>query len=160
MMFRSLTAIALVMLATAHTVRAQDEEARKHLLHELGGPFFVSREKVQEELKLSDDQKQKLLAKLSDDVRETKKVFEKLVDLKAGDRDQEMQAHRQKSGKKLEAYLKETLKADQLERFQQLKLNTTHRSTMLQPEIVKELEITDAATEAVHGRHFGDAKGD
>ncbi len=25
---------------------AQDEEARKHLLHELGGPFFVSRDKA------------------------------------------------------------------------------------------------------------------
>ena len=46
--------------STPGTAGAQDEEARKHFLHELGGPFFVSRDKVQEELKLSDDQKLKL----------------------------------------------------------------------------------------------------
>src|SRR5262249_51990396 len=64
---------------------AQDvpEEARKHLLHELGGPFFVSRDRVQEELKLSDDQKQKLRDKLSDDVQEAKKV----LNLKAAERE-------------------------------------------------------------------------
>lgn len=118
---------------------AQDEEARKHLLHELGGPFFVSRDKVQEELKLSDDQKKKLREKMSDDVQQAKKV----LNLKAGEREKAMKSLRQKSYKKLEAFLKETLNADQLKRFQQLELQYDTPAIMLRPEIVKELKITD-----------------
>ena len=38
-------------------------------------PFLVFRDKVPEDLKLSDEQKQKLLEKLPDYVQETMKVF-------------------------------------------------------------------------------------
>jgi hypothetical protein len=120
---------------------AQDvpEEARKHLLHELGGPFFVSRDKVQEELKLSDDQKKKLREKLSEDVQETRKV----LSLKVGERDKAMQSLRQSSSKKLAVFLKEILTPEQLKRFQQLELQYDMPAIMLRPEIVKELKITD-----------------
>jgi Spy/CpxP family protein refolding chaperone len=118
---------------------AQDEAAREHLLHELGGPFFVSREKVQEELKLSVDQKQKLREKLSDDVQETKKV----LSLKAGEREKAMRSLRQRSCKKLEVFLKEILTPQQLKRFQQLELQYDTPAVMLRPEIGDELKITD-----------------
>jgi hypothetical protein len=94
-------------------------------------------------LNLSDDQKQKLRETMTGYVQETKKVFEKLKDMKAGERGRELQSHRQKSYEKLETFLKETLKADQLKRFQQLKLQYDTPTIMLQPEIVKELTITD-----------------
>jgi len=132
-----------VAILFASIAWAQDEEGRKHLLHELGGPFFVSRDKVQVELNLSDDQKQKLRETMTGYVQETKKVFEKLKDMKAGEREKELQSHRQKSYEKLEPFLKETLKADQLKRFQQLKRQYDTPAIMLQPEIVKELTITD-----------------
>jgi hypothetical protein len=119
--------------------KAQDEATRKHLLHELGGPFFVSRDKVQEELKFSDYQKKKLREKLTDDVQEAKKVFS----LKAGERDKAMQSLRQTSHKKLAGFLKEILTLEQLKRFQQLKLQYDTPAIMLQPETVKELKITD-----------------
>lgn len=126
---------------------AQDDEARDHLLHELGGPFFVSRDKVQEELKLSDEQKQKLRDKLSDDVQETKKV----LNLKGGEREEAVKSLRQKSYSKLETFLKKTLRTDQLKRFQQLKLQYDTPAIMLQTEIVRELQITDEQREQFMG---------
>lgn len=126
--------ITFLLLAAAGIAWAQNEEARKHL-HHAGGPFIVYRDKVWEDLQLSDDQKQKLLEKLPD----YNKAFENLKDLEAEDRKKEVQ----KSGELFEAFLKETLKADQLKRFQQLKLQYDLPTTLLQPEIVKELKITD-----------------
>ena len=99
------------------------DEARKQVVEALGGgPFLVFRDKVQEELKLSDDQKQKLMEKFPDHVQETMKVFEKIKDLKSEEREKEMQSHRQKAREKLSALLKETLKAEQLKRLRQLEL--------------------------------------
>jgi hypothetical protein len=62
------------------------DEARKHLVRVLGGPFLVFHDKVQKELKLSVDQKQNLLENLSDDFQETMKVFEKIKDEDQGGR--------------------------------------------------------------------------
>jgi hypothetical protein len=118
---------------------AQDEATRRHLLHELGGPFFVSRDKVQEELKLSDDQKKKLREKLIDDVQ----AINKVLALKDGEREKAMKSLRQKFYKNLEGFLKENLMAEQLKRFQQLKLQYDTPAIMLQPEIGKELKVTD-----------------
>ncbi|HEY3899705.1 MAG TPA: hypothetical protein VGM54_13880 [Chthoniobacter sp.] len=131
--------IAFLTLAFGRISHAQDEESRKHLLHELGGPFFVSRDKVQEDLKLSDEQKQKLREKLSADVEGARTV----ENMKTGERGPAMQALRQTSYAKLEAFLKEILSAEQLQRFQQLKLQYETPAIMLQPEIGKALSITD-----------------
>lgn len=141
------TTVALLLLAAATVGRAQDEEGRKNLLHKLGGPFFVSRDPVQQDLKLSDDQKQKLRDKLSADVEETRTV----ENLPPGEREAAMQSLRQKSYEKLETFLKQTLTPDQLKRFQQLKLQYNMPTTMLQPEIVKELNITDGQREKFTG---------
>ena len=139
MKLSAITAIAFFLLAAASITRAQDEETRQHQLHELGGPFFVSRDKVQEELKLSEDQKQKLRKKLSADIQETKEVSGKLKALKGGEREKMMQPFYEN----LETFLKENLTADQLKRFEQLKLQYDTPSIMLRPEIVTKLNITD-----------------
>jgi len=133
------TTVAVLLLAGARWSRAQDDESRKHLLHQLGGPFFVSRDPVQDDLKLSADQRQKLRAKLSDDVQDAAAVEK----MKSDEREQAMKSLRQKSSEKLEAFLKENLTADQLKRFQQLKLQYDMPSIMLQPGVGKELNITD-----------------
>ena len=66
MKLASITTIScLLLLAAVGLTRSQDEEARKHLLHELGGPYFISRDKVQVEMKLSDEQKQEYVSKQS-----------------------------------------------------------------------------------------------
>jgi hypothetical protein len=120
------------------------DEARKHVVEALGGgPFLVFRDKVQEELKLSDDQKKKLMEKLPDYGEDTKKVFEKIKDLKPEEREKELQSHRQKAREKLAPLLKETLKAEQLKRLRQLELRQEGSFALGRPEIVKELKITD-----------------
>jgi hypothetical protein len=120
------------------------DEVRKQLVEALGGgPFLVFRDKVQEELKLSDDQKQRLMEKFPDHAQETMKVFEKIKDLKPEEREKEMQSHRQRAREKLSALLKEILKAEQLKRLQQLELQQEGPFALGRPQIRKVLKITD-----------------
>lgn len=122
--FLTLAVITCLLLAAVVIVRAQDNEARRHQLHSLGGPFIVYRTNVQQELKLSDDEKQKLQAKLPDYLS---------PDLKASD-----------AREKLWAFLKDLLPTEQLKRFQQLELQHEGPSALLsRPEIARELNITD-----------------
>jgi hypothetical protein len=139
----SIVAVAFLLPAASGTARAQDKETRRHVLHALGGPFIVSRDKVQEELKLSDDQKQKLAEKLTDSVRETMKVSEKLEGLDARRREKEMQSHREKAHEAFAASLKGILTAEQFKRFHQLELQHDGPSALGRPEIRNELKITD-----------------
>jgi hypothetical protein len=120
------------------------DEARKHVVEALGGggAFLVFLDKVQEELKLSDNQREKLLEVVPEYAQETKKVFDKIADLKPQEGEKEMQSHRQKSHDKLAALLKETLKTKQLKRLQQLELQQQGSFGLGRPEIVKELKIT------------------
>src|SRR5262249_7800520 len=98
------------------------DEARKPLVEVLGGPFIVFRDKVQDELKLSDEQKQKLAATFPDHVQATMNVFEKIKELKPPEREMTMQEHRRKSDEKLSGFLKDLLEAKQQERLFQLQL--------------------------------------
>ena len=143
MKLNTVTTITGLLLAAATIAQSQDEGTRKHMLHTLGGPFIISRDKVQEELKLSDDQKQKLRETMTGYVQETAKVSEKLKGLTAGERDKEMKSHRQKSSEQFAPFLKETLKAEQFKRLQQLRLQHEGPTALGQPEIRKELKITD-----------------
>jgi hypothetical protein len=118
------------------------EEARKQLVQALGGPFLVFRDRVQEELKLSDQQKQRLLETFPEHVQETMKVFEKLKEAKPEERAKEMQEHRRKAHEKLAAVLKDTLKDDQRRRLRQLELQQ-EGPFVLGGEVGKELNITD-----------------
>ena len=91
---------------------------------------------AQEELKLTDDQKKKILAKLPDYQVDGHFTPEKT---------QAPGAH-----EKLWAFLKETLTAEQFKRFQQLELQ--HDATaVIRPEIVKALQITDEQHNQIMG---------
>jgi len=99
---------------------------------------------VQEELKLSEEQKGKLLQTFPDHAQETMKVFEKVKDLKSAEREKEMQEHRQKSDQKLSALLKDVLDAKQQERLFQLQLQQAGAFALLgQNEAFLKLKITD-----------------
>ena len=139
----SLTTIAFLLLTAVGIARAQDEEARKFVPHALGGPFIVYRDKVQEELKLSDDQKRKLLEKLPDFAPATVEAFEKFKDLKPRERETALEPHRRKSRERFAALLKETLRAEQLDRLKQLQLQHEGPAALGRPEIRKELKITN-----------------
>jgi len=115
--------LAVVGLAGAQAAAQEfPDEARKPLVEVLGGSFFVFRDKVQEELKLSDEQRQKLQEKFPEYVEATMKVFERTKEATPEEREQTMQEHRKESGEKLSALLKDVLDARQQQRLFQLQL--------------------------------------
>ena len=126
---------------------AQDipEEARKGLAHTLQGSFVVFREKVQEDLKLSKEQKEKVEEHLKELLPDAMKFFENLKDLKGEEREKELKAYRPKAQEKLAAFLKETLKDDQRKRLGQLELQREGAFALWHGdvEIGKALQITD-----------------
>jgi hypothetical protein len=119
------------------------DEARRQLQDALGAPFVVFRGKVQEELRLSDGQRQKLDQELKEQVQDAMQLFQKLDDLKPEEREQQLGAYRPRARERLAAFLKKTLKEDQLKRVRQVELQQEGAFALGQPEVGKELKITD-----------------
>ena len=112
----TITTIACLLLAAASTARAQDKEAGKH---PSGEPSIITLDYLQDELKLSDDQKHKL--------DKTSPDFRKVLD----------------SQEKTWAFVEEALSAEQLKRFEQLELQHEGPPALFRPEIAKKLQITE-----------------
>lgn len=138
MRYRSIF-IACLLPAAFSLIWSQDEETRRHLLHELGGPYFISRDKVQAELQLTEEQKQKVQKKLSADLLAAGDLLQKLKAIKGGEREKLMQP----SYENLETFLQANLTSVQFQRFQQLELQYDIPGIMLSPAIVAQLHITE-----------------
>ncbi len=108
-----------LLLAAASIAQAQDKELRK-LQSESGEPSIITRDYIQDELRLSDDQKKKL--------EKTSPGFTKVLD-----------SH---DNEKLWTYLEETMNAEQFKRFEQLELQHEGPPALFRPQIAKELQIT------------------
>ena len=119
------------------------EEARRQLIEALGLPFMVFRDKVQDELKATDEQAQKLAKQLEETIQETMQFFQKLEGTKPEEREKELHAYRQKAHKKLAAFLKDVLKAEQLQRLRQLELQQEGPFALGRPDVMAELKLTD-----------------
>src|SRR5262249_51356191 len=101
------------------------------------------RDKVQEELALSDEQKEKLAKQLETTIQETMQFFQQLGEKKPEEREKELHAYRQKAHEKLAAFLKDALKPKQLERLRQLELQMEGPFALGRPDIQKEMKVTD-----------------
>jgi hypothetical protein len=142
-----LTAVLGVLLcagAVCPRASAQDipEEARKQLTAALGGSFLVFRDKVQEDLKLSAEQKDKLDRELQERIADAMQFFQKLQDAKPEEREKELGTYRRKAQEKLAPVLKDTLNDDQRKRLHQLELQQ-EGPFVLGGELGKELKVTD-----------------
>jgi len=126
---------------------AQDipEEVRKHLAQTLGGAFLVFRDKVQEDLKLTKEQKEKVEQHLRELIPEVMEFFQKIDGLKGEEREKGLKAYRPKVQEKLAAVLKETLKEDQRRRLRQLDLQQEGALALWHgdAQIGKALKITE-----------------
>ena len=120
MKLKSLTTIACLLLAAISIAWAQDEKARKHQ-SESGEPSIITRDYIQDEVKLSEEQKQKL--------SKTSPSFMKILD-----------SH---DNGNIWAFVKETMNAEQLKRFEQLELQHEGPPALFRPQIAQELKITD-----------------
>ncbi len=98
------------------------DEAGKMLRHEFGGPFVVSRDRVQVELRLTEEQKEKLNQNLLELLPEAVRFFQRMEGLNGEERERRFRAYRHKARENLAAVLKETLDKDQRGRLRQLEL--------------------------------------
>ena len=89
------------------------ENVRKDLAENLHGSVVVFREKVQEDLKLTGEQKEKLEEHLRELLPDAMQFFQSMEGLKPEEREKGLKAYRPKVQEKLAAVLKETLKEDQ-----------------------------------------------
>jgi hypothetical protein len=119
-------------------------EAGRQITEMLGPRFLVFRDKVQDELKLSDEQKRKLEKRLQDTVQYTMQFFQKLADKEPEEREKELHAYREKAQENLSAFLQGLLQEEQSKRLRQVMLQRDRLFALLgDAEITKELEITD-----------------
>ena len=126
MKLSSLTTSVFLVLAAARIARAER-------------PFIVFDPSVPGELKLSDDQKQKLKEKLPG-----------FLNPKSPDYQQRSKAPDAAAHKELWAFLKEMLTAEQFKRFQQLVVQH-EPPEVLRPDIAKKLEITEEQRKQIIG---------
>src|SRR3984893_16817263 len=119
------------------------EEARRQITETLGPPFLVFRDKVQEELKLSDEQKKKLEKRLQDTVQDAMQFFQNLGDKKPEEREKELHAYVEKAQENLTAFLQGLLQEEQFKRLRQVMLQREGLFALGHAEVMKELEITD-----------------
>jgi hypothetical protein len=126
-------------LATAQV----PEEARRQLVENLGPALLIFRDKVQGELKLTAEQREKLEDRLRDTIQEAMAFFQKLQDTRPEEREKEVHAYRKKVSDKLVPFVKDELKPEQFKRFYQLILQHEAPFSLLDPDVGKELKITD-----------------
>jgi len=119
------------------------EDARRQITETLGPPFLVFRDQVQEELKLSDEQKKKLEKRLQDTVQGAMQFFQRLGDNKPEEREKELHAYVEKAQENLTAFLQGLLQEEQFKRLRQVMLQREGLFALGNAEVIKELEITD-----------------
>jgi hypothetical protein len=116
----------------------------RQLAEVMGGEFVVFRDLVQDELKLSGEQRRKLSEKFGPHIQATMQLFERIKDLKPEDRERELQKHRQKSAENLSGELGGLLDAGQHSRLFQIQLQREGVFALLgQNEAFLKLNVTD-----------------
>jgi len=112
------------------------EEMRRQMRHNIDSSFVVFRDKIQEELKVTREQNEKLEVVLPDVMQ----FLQKIKGLPPDERKKEINEYRPKAREKLAAVLKEALDEGQRARLRQIVLQ---REGLRNGEIWKDLQITD-----------------
>jgi hypothetical protein len=141
--FQPVVLLVAVVLVESFSGPARAQEPAQMLQAGLGPQFMVFRDKVQERLKVSDDQKKKLQEPLEGFLKEMAETFQSLDGLKPEEREKKIVPFRQKAHEKLATLLKETLKEEQLKQLRQLVLQQEGLFALGHPEVMAELKATD-----------------
>jgi Spy/CpxP family protein refolding chaperone len=138
-------AMALVALCgqsfQSAAAQVPPEEQRKQVVEALGTPFIVFREKVLDELKVTDEQRDKLMQYLIERIMETGPFLDSLKE-DTPDREKKLDEHRKNAREKLAKQLNEVLKPEQLQRFHQVTLQQEGGFALGNDGVQKELKIT------------------
>jgi len=119
------------------------EHVVRGLIDALGPAFLVFRDNVQAELKLSNEQKVKLDKRLRAVALETQKFFRSLEDTRPEERQNALGSYRMQAQAKLAAFLRQTLRVDQLKRLGQVELQQDGLFALGRPDVSQGLRITD-----------------
>lgn len=133
--------LSMIAAGAQSPARGNLEEASGKLRHEFGGPFLVLRDKVQEELKLTQPQKESLDHFLRESLPEFVPFLQKLEGLNPEQRDRERSEYRPKARARLMAVLRKSLTEPQRTRLRQLELQ--REGLFGDPEALKDLHVTD-----------------
>jgi hypothetical protein len=142
-----LLAVAALWGPASRHAQAQEvpDQNRKELVQALGPPFIVFREKVLDELKVTDDQKGKLMRllmeQLMEQLMETGPFLDSLTETGPG-RDKKLEEHRKTAREKLAGQLKDVLRPEQRDRLRQLTLRQEGSFALGREDVRKELGIT------------------
>ncbi len=117
------------------------DENRKQLMEALGAPFIVFRDKVLDELKVSDDQREKLLQLAMEQVMETGPFLESLAE-NGPEREKKLNEHRKMALEKLAKHVNEVLQPGQRDRLRQVTLQQEGSFALGRDDVRKELKIT------------------
>jgi hypothetical protein len=118
------------------------EENRKQVVEALGTPFIVFRDRVLDELNVSEDQREKLMQHVMAQIMETGPFLESLND--AGpEREKQLNEHRKTAREKLAKCLMDVLEPGQRKRLRQLTLQQEGGFALGQDDVRKELKITE-----------------
>jgi hypothetical protein len=137
----ALTVVALWGQSFQRAAAQVPDENRKQLVEALGAPFIVFREKVLDELKVSDQQKEKLMQHVMEQVMETGPFLDSLTET-GQEREKKLNEHRKHAREKLAKLLKDVLQPAQLNRLRQVKLQQEGAFALGQDDVQKELKIT------------------
>jgi len=135
-------AVVALWLQQSQPAAAQvPDENRKQLIEALGAPFVVFRDKVLDEIKVSDEQKEKLFEHMMTQIMETGPFLDSLPETGEG-REKKLNEHRKKAHEKLAKFLKEVLKSEQLKRLRGITLQQEGGLALGQEDVRGELKIT------------------
>ncbi len=138
-----LAAVALWGQSFQRAAAQVPEENRKQLVEALGTPFIVFREKVLDELKVSDEQREKLNQYVMEQIMETGPFLESLTET-GQEREKKLNEHRKIALEKLAKHLKDVLQPGQRTRLRQVTLQQEGAFALGQEDVRKELKITQA----------------
>jgi hypothetical protein len=139
-----LMVLAFVALWTGQSQRAAaqvPDENRKQLVDGLGAPFVVFRDRVLDEIKVSDEQREKLFEHMMSRITESGPFFDSLTET-GEEREKKVNEHRKIAQEKLTKFLKEVLKSEQLKRLREVTLQQEGGLALTQERVQAELRIT------------------
>lgn len=136
-------AMLIVAILVGPLPGAARSQEHAQVLQGLGPQFAVFREKVQDELKLTVEQKSQLNARAFDFVQETLEFMQRTQEAKPEERPKKQHEYAQKAGQKLDKLLKGNLNEAQIERLRQIALQLEGLFALGRPELMKELMLTE-----------------
>ena len=152
------TAMALWGQSFQKAAAQVPDEQRKQVVEALGTPFIVFREKVLDELKVSDEQKEKLMQHLMEQIMETGPFLDSLKHETGPEREKKLNEHRKNAREKLAKQLKEVLKPEQQNRLRQVTLQQEGSLCPRPGRGPERAEDHARANEEIHGHRAGAAK--